>query len=109
MAVAASFENSFIVAMQASNVYIGFFMSIPSEWAKVYLLNRSHDIELRVKDNAWKAKYDYKGYGGGLTGGWKDFILENFLENLMCVYLIWWPEKPQGELVRGRQSLCGTR
>ncbi|KAK4429081.1 B3 domain-containing protein REM16 [Sesamum alatum] len=74
MFVATSSENSFIV-------------SIPSEWAKVYLQNRSHDIELRVKDNAWKAKYHYKGYGGGLTGGWKDFILENFLEEFdVCLF-----------------------
>ncbi|KAK4429084.1 hypothetical protein Salat_1208400 [Sesamum alatum] len=95
MAVATSSENSFIVVMRASHVYKGFFMSIPSDWAKVYLPNKSHDLELRVKDNAWKAKYHYKGYGGGLTGGWKDFVLQNFLEEFdVCLF----------DLVRGTQD-----
>ncbi|KAK4429077.1 B3 domain-containing protein REM16 [Sesamum alatum] len=95
IAVAASSENSFFVVMRASHVYKGFFMSIPAEWAKVHLPNKSHDIELRVKDNVWKAKYHYRGYGGGLTGGWKDFVLENFLEEFdVCLF----------DLVRGTQD-----
>ncbi|KAL0360764.1 UNVERIFIED_CONTAM: B3 domain-containing protein REM16 [Sesamum radiatum] len=87
MAVAVSSENSFIVVMRASHVYKGFFMSIPAEWARLHLPNKSHDIELRVKDNVWTAKYHYKGYGGGLTGGWKNFVLENFLEEFdVCLF-----------------------
>ncbi|KAI3465381.1 hypothetical protein Pfo_022044 [Paulownia fortunei] len=87
LAIAASSENSFIVVMRTSHVYRGFFMSIPAEWARVHLPNRSQDLELRVKDNTWQAKYHYKGYGGGLTGGWKNFVLENFLEEFdVCLF-----------------------
>ncbi|KAK4390617.1 B3 domain-containing protein REM16 [Sesamum angolense] len=87
MAVVVSSDNSFIVVMRASHVYKGFFMSIPAEWARLHLPKKSLDIELRVKDNVWKAKYHYKGYGGGLTGGWKNFVLENFLEEFdVCLF-----------------------
>ncbi|KAK6160773.1 hypothetical protein DH2020_004154 [Rehmannia glutinosa] len=87
MAAAASSENSFAVVMRASHVYKGFFMSIPAEWAKAHLPNESQDVELRVKDKTWIAKYHYKGYGGGLTNGWKNFVLDNFLEEFdVCVF-----------------------
>ncbi|KAL0360770.1 UNVERIFIED_CONTAM: hypothetical protein Sradi_3761500 [Sesamum radiatum] len=87
MAVVESSENSFIVVMRASHVYKGFFMSVPAEWARFHLPNKSHDIELRINGNIWKAKYQYKGYGGGLTGGWKNFVLENFLEEFdVCLF-----------------------
>ncbi|KAL0351944.1 UNVERIFIED_CONTAM: B3 domain-containing protein REM16 [Sesamum calycinum] len=87
MAVAGSSENSFIVVMRASHVYKGFFMSVPAEWARFHLPNKNHDIELRVNDNVWKAKYHYKGYGGGLTSGWKNFAMENFLEEFdVCLF-----------------------
>ncbi|KAK6160777.1 hypothetical protein DH2020_004158 [Rehmannia glutinosa] len=87
MAAEASSENSFVVVMRASHVYKGFFMSIPAEWAKVHLPKGSQDIELRVKDKRWVAKYHYKGYGGGLTNGWKKFVVDNFLEEFdVCVF-----------------------
>ncbi|KAL0360768.1 UNVERIFIED_CONTAM: hypothetical protein Sradi_3761300 [Sesamum radiatum] len=87
MAVAESSENSFIVVMRASHVYRGFFMSVPAEWARFHLPNKSHDIELRVNSNVWQAKYHYKGYGGELTSGWKNFVLENFLEEFdVCLF-----------------------
>ncbi|KAL0351942.1 UNVERIFIED_CONTAM: B3 domain-containing protein REM16 [Sesamum calycinum] len=76
MAVVVSSDNSFIVVMRASHVYKG-----------LHLPKKSLDIELRVKDNVWKAKYHYKGYGGGLTGGGKNFVLENFLEEFdVCLF-----------------------
>lgn len=61
--------------------------SIPAEWARVHLPNRSQDVELRVGDRTWQAKYQFKGYGGGLVGGWKNFVLENFLEEFdVCLF-----------------------
>ncbi|KAL2249661.1 UNVERIFIED_CONTAM: B3 domain-containing protein REM16, partial [Sesamum indicum] len=87
MAVAETSENSFIVVMRASHVYRGFFMSVPAEWARRHLPNKSHDIELHANGNVWIAKYHYKGYGGGLTGGWKNFVMENFLEESdVCLF-----------------------
>ncbi|KAL0360765.1 UNVERIFIED_CONTAM: hypothetical protein Sradi_3761000 [Sesamum radiatum] len=87
MAVTESSENSFIVVIRVSHVYRGFFMSVPTEWARFHLPNKSHDIERRVYSYVWKAKYQYKVYGGGLTGGWKNFFLENFLKEFdICLF-----------------------
>ncbi|KAK6160776.1 hypothetical protein DH2020_004157 [Rehmannia glutinosa] len=80
MATASSSESNFTVVMRASHVYKGFFMSIPVEWARIHFPNGSQEVELRVNDKTWVARYHYKGYSGGLSGGWKKFVLENFLE-----------------------------
>lgn len=61
--------------------------TIPADWAKKHLPYSSKEVELRANGNTWKAKYHYKGYGGGLTGGWKSFVMENFLEEFdVCVF-----------------------
>ncbi|KAK4481488.1 hypothetical protein RD792_012388, partial [Penstemon davidsonii] len=87
LAVAAAVDDSFIVVMRPSHVYKGFFMSIPSEWLKKHHLDKSLAVELRVNENKWVAKYHYKGYGGGLSGGWKKFVLANFLEEFdVCLF-----------------------
>ncbi|KAG5543344.1 hypothetical protein RHGRI_016167 [Rhododendron griersonianum] len=64
--------------------------SIPSEWALSHLLHKNLDVILRVKEkeNTWHANY-YGGVGnsGGLVGGWKDFAVENNLEESdVCLF-----------------------
>ncbi|KAL0325660.1 UNVERIFIED_CONTAM: B3 domain-containing protein REM16 [Sesamum radiatum] len=73
---------------EQSNVIYGTSNAVsPAEWARFHLPNKSHDIELRVSDNVWRAKYHYRGYGGGLTSGWKNFVMENFLEEFdVCLF-----------------------
>ncbi|KAL2459174.1 B3 domain-containing protein REM16 [Forsythia ovata] len=86
---AASLKNSFIVVMRPSHVYKGFYMSFPAEWSRVHLRPKSQDVVLRLKENAWKARYHHKkgGYSGGLIGGWKKFVLDNFLEEFdVCLF-----------------------
>ncbi|KAK6139029.1 hypothetical protein DH2020_027227 [Rehmannia glutinosa] len=96
MATASSSESNFTVVMRASHVYKGFFMSIPVEWARIHF-PRSQEVELRVNDKTWVARYHYKGYSGGLSGGWKKFVLENFLEEFdVCVF----------HLVSGTHNSC---
>ncbi|PIN16087.1 hypothetical protein CDL12_11264 [Handroanthus impetiginosus] len=86
-AAAAASADCFTVVMRPSHVYKGFFMSIPAEWAKANLPSRDESIVLRVKDQEWLAKYHYKGYGGGLTGGWRNFVMDNFLEAFdVCLF-----------------------
>ncbi|KAK4492832.1 hypothetical protein RD792_000157, partial [Penstemon davidsonii] len=86
-AAAAAMEDSFILVMRASHVYNRFCMSIPSEWLKKHHIDKSLDVELRVGEKNWVAKYYYKGYGGGLMCGWKKFVLENFLEEFdVCLF-----------------------
>ncbi|KAK4492833.1 hypothetical protein RD792_000158 [Penstemon davidsonii] len=87
LAATAAMDDSFILVMRASHVYNGFCMSIPSEWLKKHHIDKSLAVELRVGEKSWVAKYNYKGYGGGLMGGWKNFVIENFLEEFdVCLF-----------------------
>ncbi|KAI8549793.1 hypothetical protein RHMOL_Rhmol06G0053000 [Rhododendron molle] len=90
MAVAASTPDSFIVVMRATHVYRKFFMSIPFEWVLSHLLHKNRDVILRVKEkeNTWHANYyGTVGNSGGLVGGWKDFAVENNLEESdVCLF-----------------------
>ncbi|XP_060200842.1 LOW QUALITY PROTEIN: B3 domain-containing protein REM16-like [Lycium barbarum] len=86
LATAAVTPNSFLVVMRPSHVYKGFY-KIPSEWARVHLPRRNLDVMLRIKEKTWQAKFQNTDYGGGLTGGWRRFVLENFLEEFdVCVF-----------------------
>lgn len=91
LANAAVTEGSCIVVMRPSHVYKGFFMSIPAAWAAIHLPGKAHDVVLRVPDNThtWTTKYYKRGRGCGFSGGWKDFAIENFLEESdVCLFKI---------------------
>ncbi|THG19290.1 hypothetical protein TEA_028489 [Camellia sinensis var. sinensis] len=67
--------------------------SIPSEWATSHLPRKSQEVILRVKENicvkenTWHARFYYRVYGGGLTGGWRNFAVENNLEEFdVCLF-----------------------
>ncbi|KAG5543346.1 hypothetical protein RHGRI_016167 [Rhododendron griersonianum] len=82
-------ENALKLADAASTLD-SFIVSIPSEWALSHLLHKNLDVILRVKEkeNTWHANY-YGGVGnsGGLVGGWKDFAVENNLEESdVCLF-----------------------
>ncbi|KAI8549798.1 hypothetical protein RHMOL_Rhmol06G0053300 [Rhododendron molle] len=67
--------------------------SIPSGWAFSHLLHKNQDVILHVKEkeNTWHASY-YGRVGvnsGGLVGGWKDFTIENNLDEFdVCLFEI---------------------
>ncbi|GFS33162.1 hypothetical protein Acr_00g0026700 [Actinidia rufa] len=87
MAHAASTKDSIIVVMRLSHVYRGFYMSIPSEWALSHLPRKNQQVILRMKEKTWRANFNYKAYGGGLTGGWRNFAFENNLEEFdVCLF-----------------------
>ncbi|KAK9271206.1 hypothetical protein L1049_026796 [Liquidambar formosana] len=89
MAQAALTSESFIVVMRPTHVYRRFYMAVPSEWAAGHLPEESQDVILRVKENAWCAKYYTRKarIGGGLTRGWMNFAVENNLEEFdVCVF-----------------------
>lgn len=65
--------------------------SIPAVWAAIHLPGKAHDVVLRVPDNThtWTTKYYNRGRGCGFSGGWKDFAIENFLEESdVCLFKI---------------------
>jgi len=49
---------------------------------------RNQDVILRVGEGTWHARYRLTGRGsGGLSSGWKNFTLENNLEQSdVCVF-----------------------
>ncbi|XAR61827.1 hypothetical protein NMG60_11016351 [Bertholletia excelsa] len=93
MANAASTKDSCIRVMRSSNVYKRFYLLFPAEWAKSHLPHKSQELLLCVKENGsikerrWPARFYYRGSGGMLTNGWKDFAVENNLEEFdVCLF-----------------------
>ncbi|CAK9178588.1 unnamed protein product [Ilex paraguariensis] len=87
MAKVASTKDSFLVVMRPSHVYKGFFMSIPAEWATINLRDKTQDVTLRVRENTWHVRLYQRACGCGLTSGWKNFAIENFLEEFdVCLF-----------------------
>lgn len=93
MAHAASSEDSFIVIMQPSHVYKSFYMSIPFEWLRKYLPQKSRNLILRCNESEWSVTFQRRFHNnGGLTVGWRKFVLDNCLEESdVCLF------KPAGK------------
>ncbi|KAI8549802.1 hypothetical protein RHMOL_Rhmol06G0053600 [Rhododendron molle] len=77
MARAALTPGSCIVVMRLSHVYRGFFLG--------------EDVTLRVKgkEKTWHARYNgiVRNPARGLSGGWKDFVFDNNLEEFdVCMF-----------------------
>ncbi|KAF5747081.1 transcriptional factor B3 family protein [Tripterygium wilfordii] len=89
LAEAALTREGFMVAMKPTHVYKKYFMTIPSFWMKQHLTLEDQGIILRVKDNTWHTKFSYvksRGFGG-LARGWKNFAMDNNLEEFdVCVF-----------------------
>ncbi|XP_061365395.1 B3 domain-containing protein REM16-like isoform X1 [Gastrolobium bilobum] len=90
LAQAASSNDGFYVVMRPTHVYKRFFLSIPNKWMNEHFSPRSQDVILRIMGKAeWIVKYTYiaNRRNGGLTGGWKHFVLDNNLEEFdVCVF-----------------------
>ena len=40
-----------------------------------------------MEEKTWRARFNYKVYGGGLTGGWRNFAFGNNLEEFdVCLF-----------------------
>ncbi|KAK7291145.1 hypothetical protein RIF29_06058 [Crotalaria pallida] len=89
LAQAACTKKSLLIVMQPENVYKRFFLSIPSKWIVEHLPPRSQDIILRMGKTKWHVKYCFHRtrYTGEFAGGWKNFALDNNLEEFdVCVF-----------------------
>lgn len=88
LARAAASSDSFLVVMRPTHVYKRFYLSIPTDWATTHMDRRNQDVILRVGEGTWHARYRLTGRGsGGLSSGWKNFTLENNLEQSdVCVF-----------------------
>ncbi|XP_048129670.1 B3 domain-containing protein REM16 isoform X1 [Rhodamnia argentea] len=88
LARAAASSDSFLVVMRPTHVYKRFYLSIPTDWATTHMDRRNQDLILRVGEGTWRARYRLTGRGsGGLSSGWKNFALENNLEQSdVCLF-----------------------
>ncbi|XP_028757606.1 B3 domain-containing protein REM16 [Neltuma alba] len=97
LAQAACTDQGFYIIMRPTHVYKRFYASIPSKWLAEHLFPHSEDVILRTGGNEWHAKYSFE-HGrrtGGLTGGWKQFALDNNLEEFdVCVFELVGQGKP---------------
>ncbi|XP_059635607.1 B3 domain-containing protein REM16-like [Cornus florida] len=108
-AFAASTKDSFVLVMRPSHVYKSFVMffflefewafvnldsvfvmalqTVPTAWATRHLRPENQDVTLRVKENTWQTRFYFRKYGGVLGSGWKDFAIENSLEEFdVCLF-----------------------
>ncbi|XP_074311478.1 B3 domain-containing protein REM16-like [Silene latifolia] len=83
-------EGGFIVMMRPTGVYKRFYLSIPAEWVSKNLPNRHKEVILRVGEKTWVTMFHYygrRGHTGGLATGWKNFAIQNNLEDSdVCVF-----------------------
>jgi hypothetical protein len=61
--------------------------TIPAKWARDNLDDKSQQIMLCIGERMWYVTFQHRVYGGLLTGGWKKFATENFLEEFdVCLF-----------------------
>ncbi|KAL5780374.1 hypothetical protein ACOSQ2_011111 [Xanthoceras sorbifolium] len=90
LAQAALTTESFLVVMRPTHVYKKFYMSIPTAWITKYLMGESQDLILRCNEKTWNTKFLFwkPRSCGGISGGWKNFALDNNLDEFdVCVFI----------------------
>ncbi|KAL2939458.1 B3 domain-containing protein REM16 [Bienertia sinuspersici] len=75
-------EGSFLVVLRPSHVYKKFFLTLPAEWiARNLMIYERQEVHLRANEKTWMTRLVFSSKRrGGLSFGWKEFSLENFLE-----------------------------
>lgn len=89
LAQSAVSSNGFIIAMKPTHVKRKFFLSIPTGWMTKSMSLEIQDVTLRLNGKTWQTKFHYyasRTYGG-LSGGWKSFVMDNCLDEFdVCVF-----------------------
>ena len=63
--------------------------AVPTAWAAKHLSKENADVILRINKRTWRTKFYYhrKRDCGGLSGGWRNFVNDNNLEEHdACVF-----------------------
>ncbi|XWS24299.1 hypothetical protein CRYUN_Cryun28dG0089100 [Craigia yunnanensis] len=89
MAREALTKQGFMVVMKPTHVERRFYMAVPTAWMAKYLTKENADVVLRINKRTWRTKFYYhtKRNCGGLSGGWRNFVNDNNLEEHdACVF-----------------------
>ncbi|KAI5598265.1 hypothetical protein BDE02_02G119800 [Populus trichocarpa] len=90
LAQTAQSNEGFVVVMKPTHVYRKFYMVIPSGWANRYFRTlEKKDVILRMKENTRNTKFLYckSKNSGGLSSGWRNFALDNKLQEFdVCLF-----------------------
>ncbi|GAB2287465.1 hypothetical protein Dimus_021842 [Dionaea muscipula] len=89
MAVHESTEDSFINIMRPWCVYTRFYTTIPAKWFAKHFSPQNRQVILRVGEKTWMTRLYYSEgkKAGGLSAGWKTFVLDNRLEESdVCLF-----------------------
>lgn len=79
LATVAATPNSCVVVLKRSHVTGPYYMTFPSEWARIHLPHKDLDVTLQNNEKTWKANFTFTGRSGALGGDWKRFVIDNFL------------------------------
>ncbi|KAK7291146.1 hypothetical protein RIF29_06060 [Crotalaria pallida] len=102
LAQATCSNKSLLIVMRPEHVYDRFCLSMPSKWIVEHLPQRSQDLILCMGESEWHVKYCYHrtSYSGELTVGWRNFALDNNLEEFdVCVFEATGKSKINGTLI----------
>ncbi|XWS21122.1 hypothetical protein CRYUN_Cryun30bG0028400 [Craigia yunnanensis] len=89
MAQEALTKVGFMVIMKPTHVERRFYMAIPTAWVAKHLSKENEDVILRINQRTWKTRFYYhrRHDCGGLSGGWRNFVNDNNLEEHdVCVF-----------------------
>ncbi|XP_022768837.1 B3 domain-containing protein REM16-like [Durio zibethinus] len=90
MAQEALTKEGFMVVMKPTHVGRRFYMAVPTAWVAKYLSKENADVILRVNKRTWRTRFYYHRSRdcGGLSGGWRNFVNDNKLEEHdVCVFV----------------------
>ncbi|PPS19221.1 hypothetical protein GOBAR_AA01336 [Gossypium barbadense] len=82
-------NEGFMIIMKPTHVGRRFYMAVPTAWVAKYLPKDNADVILRMNKRTWKTRFYYHRSRdcGGLSGGWRNFVNDNNLEEHdVCVF-----------------------
>ncbi|GAA0186583.1 hypothetical protein LIER_33871 [Lithospermum erythrorhizon] len=73
-------DESLVIVMKDYNVYWHLYLTLPAWWSNDHLPRAHVVVKLQVEGKVWPVKYFKKSTGGSFYSGWKNFVLDNSLE-----------------------------
>lgn len=80
--------DSFLAVMRPSSASRPYYLNIPAAWMSQHITLKTQLVQLRRNEKTWATKLQCRPNGrAGLAVGWKEFVLDNYLEEFdVCVF-----------------------